>query len=55
MVTYSLQNVLGLSGGYSDRVLERIARTAKVNKINKIIVEQNFGGGMFSQLLKPFP
>ena len=44
----------GLSGGYSDRVLERIARTAKVNKINTIIVEQNFGGGMFSQLLKPF-
>jgi len=43
-----------LSGGYSDRVLERIARTAKVNKVNKIIVEQNFGGGMFSQLLKPF-
>ena len=44
----------GLSGGYSDRVLERIARTAKINKINTIIVEQNFGGGMFSQLLKPF-
>jgi len=44
----------GLSGGYSDRVLERIAKTAKDNKINTILVEQNFGGGMFSQLLKPF-
>ena len=45
---------LGLSGGYSDRVLEKIAKVARTNKINKILVEQNFGGGMFSQLLKPF-
>ena len=45
---------LGLSGGYSDRVLERISRIARDHKINTIIVEQNFGGGMFSELLKPF-
>ena len=44
----------GLSGGYSNNVLERIARTARDNKINKILIEQNFGGGMFSQLLQPF-
>ena len=45
---------LGLSGGYSDRVLERISKIARDNKINTIIVEQNFGGGMFAELLKPF-
>ena len=45
---------LGLSGGYSDRVLERISKIARDHKINTIIVEQNFGGGMFSELLKPF-
>ena len=45
---------LGLSGGYSDRVLERISKIARDNKINTIIVEQNFGGGMFAELLQPF-
>ena len=45
---------LGLSGGYSDRVLERISKIARDNNINQILVEQNFGGGMFAELLKPF-
>ena len=44
----------GLVGGYSDAVLERLAKIAKENKINTILVEQNFGGGMFAELLKPF-
>jgi len=45
---------LGLSGGYSDAVLERISKIARDNNINQILVEQNFGGGMFAELLKPF-
>jgi len=45
---------LGLSGGYTDPVLDKIARLAKENKINSILIEQNFGGGMFAELLKPF-
>ena len=45
---------LGLSGGYSDAVLEKISKIARDNKINQILVEQNFGGGMFAELLKPF-
>tara|TARA_R100001015_G_C4567821_1_gene126404 strand:- start:258 stop:890 length:633 start_codon:yes stop_codon:yes gene_type:complete len=45
---------LGLSGGYSDLVLERISHIARHNKINTILIEQNFGGGMFAELLKPF-
>ena len=44
----------GLVGGYSDAVLEKLSRIARDNKINSILVEQNFGGGMFAELLKPF-
>ncbi len=44
----------GLVGGYSDAVLEKLSRIARDNKINTILVEQNFGGGMFAELLKPF-
>lgn len=44
----------GLIGGYSDAVLEKLSRIARDNKINSILVEQNFGGGMFAELLKPF-
>lgn len=43
----------GLSGGYSDDTLERLAKVAKHYKVNKVLVEDNFGDGMFTQLLKP--
>lgn len=45
--------VVGTQGGYEDVVLRRIANDAKTYKVNKIIVEDNFGQGMFAQLLKP--
>ena len=45
---------LGLSGGYTDPVLDKISRLAKENNINTILIEQNFGGGMFAELLKPY-
>lgn len=44
----------GLVGGYSDAVLTMLAEVAKANKVNKIIVEANFGDGMFTKLLTPF-
>ena len=44
----------GLTGGYSDLVLEKLSKIARHNKINNILIEQNFGGGMFAELLKPF-
>jgi len=44
----------GFLGGYSDTTLTKLAETAKKHKVNKIVVESNFGDGMFSQLLKPF-
>lgn len=43
----------GLEGGYSPQTLATLATRAKVNSVNRIIVEANFGDGMFSQLLKP--
>jgi len=44
----------GLVGGYDDRVLERLSKLARDHKVNTIICEENFGGGMFAELLKPY-
>ena len=43
----------GYSEGYSDSVLTQLANKAKVYGVNEIVVEANFGDGMFTQLFKP--
>jgi len=43
----------GLKGGYDEEVLEKLAHVAKANSVKLILVEPNFGDGMFNQLLKP--
>ena len=43
----------GLPGGYSPEALTDIAKKAREHKVNEIIIESNFGDGMFSSLLKP--
>jgi hypothetical protein len=43
----------GLPGGYERATLENLARRAQFHKVNKIIVESNFGDGMFTELFKP--
>lgn len=44
----------GFMGGYEeDTVLRPIAELAMRHKVKHIVVEENFGGGMFAQLLKP--
>lgn len=43
----------GLPGGYEDRTLEAIAYRARDFGVNKVIVEPNFGDGMFNKLLAP--
>lgn len=48
-----LTKVVGMQGGYDDTVLRRIAQDAKNQKVNLILVESNFGQGMFASLLKP--
>lgn len=43
----------GLKGGYTPETLAKLAAVAKEQKVNHIIVESNFGDGMFTHLLKP--
>lgn len=43
----------GVKGGYSNETLQSLAVIAKKNKINEVIVESNFGDGMFTELFKP--
>lgn len=43
----------GLQGGYDELTLIKLLDIAKEQKVNKIIIESNFGDGMFTQLLKP--
>lgn len=39
--------------GYSDEVLQELARIAAKFKVCQVVVEANFGDGMFSRLLEP--
>lgn len=48
-----LMEVGGLLGGYSDVVLEKLANTAKKFKVNEVVIEGNFGDGMYTRLFEP--
>lgn len=43
----------GLAGGYDELTLIKIMEIAKEQHVNTILIESNFGDGMFTQLLKP--
>lgn len=43
----------GVKGGYSNETLQALAVIAKKNSVNEVIVESNFGDGMFTELFKP--
>lgn len=43
----------GISGGYSEEALQELAKIARDEQVNEIIVESNFGDGMFNQLFLP--
>lgn len=51
--TVYITKVVGTQGGYDDDVLERIAKDAKEQAVNTILIEENFGQGMFEKLLQP--
>ena len=38
---------------YSEEALQKLAVIAKEEQVNEIIVESNFGDGMFNQLFMP--
>lgn len=44
----------GLRGGYSDETLMTLARLAKTHQVNHVIIEANFGDGMYTKLITPF-
>ncbi|QOV06130.1 terminase large subunit [Rhizobium phage Pasto] len=43
----------GFTGGYEDSTLEALAYKAKEFNVNEIIIEPNFGDGMFNKILAP--
>lgn len=43
----------GFKEGYAETTLKALATLGKVHNVNRVIVEANFGDGMFTQLLKP--
>jgi len=43
----------GLQGGYSEETLKALAMIAKKHQVNAIVVESNFGDGMFNEIFKP--
>lgn len=44
----------GLTEGYSDDTMTKLAEAAKRQKVKHIQIESNFGDGMFTSLLSPF-
>ena len=44
----------GLHGGYSDDTLLTLANLAKTHQVNHVIIEANFGDGMYTKLITPF-
>ena len=43
----------GLPGGYDDDTLKSLAVIAKDQQVNEVIIESNFGDGMFTALFQP--
>ena len=44
----------GVEGGYSDATLQHLTDLAKIHSVNMVLIESNFGDGMFTELLKPY-
>ena len=44
----------GVEGGYSDTTLQHLCDLAKIHSVNMVLIESNFGDGMFTELIKPY-
>jgi len=51
--TLFLTRIQGFLGGFEEDTLEAIAKVAHEEGVQRILIEENFGGGMFEQLFKP--
>lgn len=49
-----VHEVKGLDGGFSPATLDTLANAAKRTKARRVLVEDNFGQGMFVSLLEPY-
>ena len=49
-----LLDIGGFNSGYSEHTLSKLVGIAKKHKVKKLLIEQNFGQGMFNELLKPY-
>lgn len=49
-----LMDAGGYRDGYSPETLTAMANKAKEYKVNAIVIENNFGDGMFNELFKPY-
>jgi len=49
-----LVDIGGFNSGYSEHTLYNLVKVAKKHKVKKILIESNFGQGMFTELLKPY-
>ena len=49
-----LTQIAAYRDGYGDSTLEAIANLAKQEKVNHVIIEANYGDGMFTKLLSPW-
>jgi hypothetical protein len=48
-----LRKIVGYKDGYSVKTLTSLAHMAKQYQVNEVLIEGNFGDGMFIQLFKP--
>lgn len=48
-----VMEVGGLLGGYSDVVLNKLANVAKKYSVNEVVIEGNWGDGMYLKLFEP--
>jgi hypothetical protein len=44
----------GMKEGYSDRTLKQLVQLAKRYKVHEVVIESNFGDGMFCKLIQPY-
>ena len=44
----------GMTGGYEEETLNALVMIAKRNQVNEVVIESNFGDGMFKALIEPY-
>jgi len=49
-----LKKCMNIAGGYEPEVMKDIATLAQVHSINTIVIESNFGDGIYSKMLEPY-